>query len=92
MTAQSAAERLRIALMAAEDRGDRVPCQGRDEWISESAEERLEAAQACRPCPVTSLCHEAALEDPPSWTVRAGVDYGDKAQRRAATQAAGVVA
>jgi hypothetical protein len=86
MSAQTARERLADALEAATHRGDRVPCSGREEWISEDLDERREAAQACRPCPVSSLCHEAALEERPSWTVRAGVDWGDKAQRPARTR------
>lgn len=62
MSAQTARERLGDALQAAEDRGDLVPCAGRVEWISEDHGDRLEAVDACRPCPVSALCHAAALE------------------------------
>ncbi len=83
----TAAERLSEALADAEHRGDRVPCTGDDGWISEDLEDRREAARRCAPCPVSALCHAAALEERPTWTVRAGVDWGDKAERRKATRA-----
>lgn len=90
MTAQTASERLREALADAEHRGDSVPCAGRDEWISEDHAERVEAARACTGCAVLSLCDAAAREERPSWTVRAGIDWGDRAQRpKRATQTAG---
>ena len=86
----TAAERLRETLADAVARGDSWPCQDDDGWTSEDHAERVEAARRCTPCPVTSLCAAAALEDPPTWGVWSGVDYGDKVQRRAAIRAAGV--
>jgi len=90
----TASERLREALADAEHRGDTVPCRrGDDAWISEDLEDRREAARACTGCAVLSLCDAAARVERPSWTVRAGVDWGDRAQRpKRATTDAGVVA
>ena len=82
MSAQTAAERLREALADAEHRGDSVPCRrGDDAWLSEDLDDRREAARRCLGCCVMALCHAAAVEERPSWTVRAGVDWGDRAQR-----------
>lgn len=91
MSAQTASERLALALEAAEHRGDRVPCRrGDDAWLSDDLEDRREAARRCLACCVMALCDAAAREERPSWTVRAGVDWGDKAQRpKRATQTAG---
>ena len=82
MTAQTAGERLAIALEAAVFRGDRVPCAGREEWVSEDVDERAEAARACRPCPVTALCAAAADEHREKFGVWAGVDRTPRPRRR----------
>lgn len=89
MSAQTAGERLSVALEAAQDRGDRVPCAGRGEWVSESAQDRAEAVAACRPCPVTSLCAAAADENGEKWRVWAGVDRGHRPSPKRATETAG---
>lgn len=90
MTAQTAHERLSEALADAEHRGDRVPCTGDPAWISEDLEDRREAARRCTSCAVMALCHAAAVEERPTWTVRAGIDWGDRAQRpKRATQNVG---
>jgi len=83
----TAGERLAEALADAEHRGDKVPCSSDPAWISEALEDRREAARRCTSCPVTSLCAAAAVEMGAVWGVWASVDYGDKAQRRAAMRA-----
>jgi hypothetical protein len=84
MSAQTASERLSLALEAATHRGDRVPCAGREEWVSEDHDDRAEAAIACRPCPVTSLCAAAADENREVWGVWAGVDRSTRSRKASA--------
>jgi len=80
----TASERLREALADAVARGDSWPCRDDDAWTSEDYAERAEAARRCTGCSVSSLCRAAALEDPPTWGIWFGVDFGDREQRRAA--------
>jgi len=87
VTVQSAAERLADTLHAAAERGETWPCRDESAWISEDADERAEAARRCTGCSVSSLCRAAALEDPPTWGIWFGVDFGDREQRRAALRA-----
>lgn len=87
MTAESATERLQAALEAAAHRGDSWPCRDDDAWTSEDYAERVEAARRCLGCCVMSLCAAAAVEGRETFGVWASVDYGDKAQRRAAMRA-----
>lgn len=49
-------------------------CDGRDEWLSEDADERAEAAEACHHCPVLTACADAARELRPTFGVWAGRD------------------
>jgi len=81
VTAQTASERLADALDAAAHRGETWPCRDDEGWTSEDADERAEAARRCTPCPVTALCHEAALEMRPTWSVFAGIDWSDRKSR-----------
>lgn len=55
---------LTLAVEAALERGTRIPCRDRPEWLSDDPEERAEAAEACRPCPVLALCEQAANTRP----------------------------
>lgn len=89
MSAQTAGERLAVALEAAVSRGDRVPCAGSDRWLSESHEDRAEAAQECTRCAVLSLCDAAAREWRPSFGTFAGIDWTDRAQRPKRTTSEG---
>jgi hypothetical protein len=90
MSAQTAGERLAEALADARHRGDRVPCTGDDAWISEDAGDRAEAARRCVTCPVSAVCHAAALEVRPTHGVWASVDWTDRKQRpKRATQNVG---
>lgn len=67
---------LTLAVEAALERGTRIPCRDRPEWLSDDPEERAEAADACRPCPVIELCAEAAHSKPrQQFGVWAAKDY-----------------
>lgn len=81
MTASTAGERLTFALEAAEHRGDKVPCAGRSEWLSEWAEDRAKAARECVSCAVLPLCDAAARDWRPTFGTFAGVDWTDPRKR-----------
>jgi len=51
-----------------------APCQGRDEWTSDDAEERVWAAHRCGPCPVSTLCGQFAHANREQFGVWAGTD------------------
>lgn len=57
-------DHLTQALRDALDTGQTIPCGGPEWrlWISESSDDRAEAAERCRlgPCPVIAACHQAA--------------------------------
>ena len=67
---------LTLAIDQALDRGLRVPCVGRDEWTSDSREDRAHAASACLACPVLAECAAAAAESVERLHVWGGVDRG----------------
>lgn len=55
----------------------KTPCQTHDNpdlWVSEYADERAEAAQACRGCHRIAACLQDALAGNVSWGVWAGRD------------------
>ena len=73
----TARDQLDAALTALAAAGQPWPCHDRDEWTSEHASIRAEAAQACRFCPVELAVCRAAGEAPPSrhrWGVWGGTD------------------
>ena len=56
---QQSAERLLTATDVAVRAGLSLPCLGSyasDGWLSDDEQERVEAALACRPCPVIGEC------------------------------------
>lgn len=65
---------LTLAIEAALDDGLAVPCRDRDEWLSEDAHERAEAAEACGRCPVKPRCRALAAAMRPDFGVWAGRD------------------
>lgn len=66
---------------ALEDRRP-VPCIGRDEWISESVEDRVEAVEACTYCAVIDQCSATAKAIKATSGVWAGIDLEPGARRR----------
>lgn len=70
--AVDARERLSAALVAMGDRDQAPACAGGTWWISEAAEERAAAAEACRGCPALEACARAGRYEP--WGVWGGVD------------------
>ena len=80
----TAEERLSRALVALADRGVRPPCAellGADLWLSDSHDDRAEAAVWCVGCAVFTECAEAAGEFRPTFGVWAGRDYTRRAGR-----------
>lgn len=65
---------LLLAVEAVLDDGLAVPCHDRDEWLSEDAQVRAEAAGACSWCPVKSRCAALAAAAKPEFGVWAGKD------------------
>lgn len=65
---------LTLAVETALDDGLAVPCHDRDEWLSEDADVRTEAAGACSWCPVKSRCAALAAAAKPDFGVWAGRD------------------
>lgn len=55
-----------------------VPCIGREEWLSDAASDRQEAAEACTRCPVLDACQRAADAVRPSFGVWHGRDYSGR--------------
>lgn len=59
----TAHDALAEALAAAQRAGGAIPCQSPARsswWLSDDPDERAEAAQLCRPCPVREICRETA--------------------------------
>lgn len=72
------------ALGAAVASGERIPCRtpGPALWTSEAHEERAEAAEACRACPILDPCRAAGrFERFGTW---GGRDAGAKKPRQEA--------
>lgn len=64
-----------------------TPCQ-RDKspdnaWTSEDPQRRDAARALCAGCPLFTECLEAAIETGVTFTVRAGIDFGNESTRRA---------
>lgn len=78
----TATEVLTHALARLELAGRTWPCRNRPEWLSDSAEDRAEAAEACQPCPALTECAAAAQEAREKWHVWGGVDFAAKPKRR----------
>ncbi|WP_374969928.1 WhiB family transcriptional regulator [Terrabacter sp. BE26] len=70
----SAHEGLAQCLRDAVEAGLRIPCAGRDEWLSEDHEERAQAAQWCDGCPCITECGTAANETKERFGVFGGQD------------------
>ncbi|OLP72779.1 hypothetical protein BJM39_27435 [Salmonella enterica subsp. enterica serovar Javiana] len=65
--------------------GGTWPCRNRNEWISDDAEERAEAAEACQHCPVLEICAAVATTKPfPTHGVWGGRDLTPMPKRKAA--------
>lgn len=79
----TAHEALLHALGDLERAGQSWPCRSSDSdlWISDRAEEREAAAYRCAPCPVLTLCSDAAAELKATAGVWAGIPRGQSAQR-----------
>lgn len=67
-----ARRQVHVALIAALEAVGGVPCEGRDEWLSEDSADRETAARLCTDCPVWAACDAAAADE--SWGVWAGLD------------------
>lgn len=63
------------ALAQALDDCGSVPCEGRAEWTSESAEDRTAAAHQCARCPVVQLCEAYVIAAKEKHGVWAGKDW-----------------
>lgn len=73
MTAQRTLSRALDALAQA---GRSWPCRGRQEWITDTLEDRATAEAECRGCPVLNLCAAATTELDPTAATWAGQSYG----------------
>jgi hypothetical protein len=64
------------AWIAAEDQGLKLPCrEGNAElWFSTSFQERMQACELCKGCPVRVLCLRAALARGEEWGVWGSLD------------------
>ncbi len=70
----TAVEVLASELFRLTEQGVRTPCQGADEWTSDHAEDRAQAATWCAGCLVLAECGAAADEQGEKHHVWAGVD------------------
>lgn len=85
----SAHQALNRALTQLAAAGKRPPCGDfpvDSPWLSEDSAERRTAAKWCDGCPVLAACHAAAEEDPPTFGVWAGVDYGLRGRQVAGSE------
>lgn len=78
----AAQQALTTALVDLLDRGRRPVCAGRDEWLSDSADVRAEAAALCLRCWIIAECHEAAEEAGERFGTWAGLDRTRHARGR----------
>lgn len=74
--------RFNRAIEEALDLGGHLPCAGRDEWVSEDADERAGAARKCAWCSVFEVCGQTARATGQRFGVWAGADFGSAAGRR----------
>lgn len=77
LSARAASDRLTAALVALGAQGLRPPCSQPEThhyWLSEIDAERRQAAQWCRPCPVLTVCGQAAQAHDERHFVWGGVD------------------
>ena len=79
----TAHEQLALALADAIAQGHEIPCGTSDGWLSDDADQRAEAAQACRHCPVIDLCADAGASTSERFGVWGGIDRTPTKQRKA---------
>lgn len=72
---------LRTAVAEATEAGERVPCLGRDEWLSEDRHTRVLAARLCAWCPVQTECYVAATDHGEQFGVWGGYDLTRRTHR-----------
>lgn len=76
-------DRLAFALARVLANGSRPPCgDATGAWVSEDREERALAARACEPCPLLTVCGEAADSTKERFGVWGGVDRTQPAGKR----------
>jgi hypothetical protein len=80
---------LTMSLLNAANRGERTPCSDvayRDHWISESEQQRKQAARWCIEweCPVLTECLTAAIANDERWAVWGGKDFSIRAGKKKA--------
>ena len=68
-------DRFDTDLQALLESGVRPPCAGRSEWLSEAADERLDAAEACQYCRLLDACLQVAEAEHASWGIYGGRDF-----------------
>ena len=65
-------EALALSIATALESGQRIPCAGSSEWLSENRDERAEAALSCTGCPAFAPCRAAGHRE--AFGVWAGID------------------
>lgn len=71
-------EALALALAEALEAGLRIPCASGDDWLSDDATERADAAKRCAGCSCLTECAQAADSTKERWGVWAGVDRSSR--------------
>ncbi len=80
---QTPHDRLALALAGLLAEGNRPPCgDGSGAWTSEDRDERTMAARACMPCPLLTVCREAADSTKERFGVWGGRDRTQPAGKR----------
>lgn len=74
--AARAHDQLAHAVADLADQNRSTPCQGEDGalWLSETTDDRLEAARRCAPCPLLDICDTTARVARERWGVWGGRD------------------
>ncbi|KRB45004.1 WhiB family transcriptional regulator [Terrabacter sp. Root181] len=80
----TAREAFNVALLDLLDDGGKLACaDDPDAWTGDDPAEKARAARICRSCPLLPHCAAVAVEEKHQHGVWAGVDFGDRAARKA---------